>query len=251
VVTALTIAGSDSSGGAGIQADLRTFTAMGVWGATAITAVTAQSSRGVKETVVIPVGMVRRQIDSALEDGPVAATKTGMLATAEIVEEVASAVSEGRLGPLVLDPVMISTSGHRLLEEAAVETMARRLLPLCRLLTPNIPEAEHFLGARIASRQEMNDAARRLADLGPLAVLLKGGHLGGTESPDFLWQDGEGMWLEGERVTHGTFHGSGCILSAAITAGLAQSEDLVSACRQGKDFVAEAIRATRPSSRGS
>jgi hydroxymethylpyrimidine kinase/phosphomethylpyrimidine kinase len=239
--TALSIAGSDSSGGAGIQADLRTFAAMGVWGMAAVTAVTAQSSRGVRDVVVIPAASVSRQIECALEDSSVAAAKTGMLATAEIVETVADAAAEGRLGSLVVDPVIISSSGHRLLEDRAVTTIVDRLLPLCRVFTPNIPEAERFLGTRIASRGEMEQAARRLAELGPAAVLLKGGHLQAGDSPDFLWQGGEGFWLEGSRLTSRAVHGTGCTLSAAITAGLARSGPVLSACRQAKSFVADAI----------
>lgn len=240
-MTVLTIAGSDSSGGAGIQADLRTFTALGVWGKAAVTAVTAQSSRAVRDTVVVPARSVRAQIDCALEDGPVAAAKTGMLATAEIVETVAAAAADGRLGALVVDPVIISSTGQRLLGERGVSTLAELLLPICRVFTPNLPEAEHFLGDRITSRLEMEQAAPRLAALGPQAVLLKGGHLPGAESPDLLWHDGRGTWLDGPRLAGPSVHGTGCTLSAAITAGLARSESLLVACRQAKHFVFENI----------
>jgi hydroxymethylpyrimidine/phosphomethylpyrimidine kinase len=239
---ALTIAGSDSSGGAGVQADLRTFTALGVWGMAAVTAVTAQSAGGVRDIFVIPARTVRSQIDAALEDGAIGATKTGMLASAETVATVAGAAAEGRLGPLVVDPVILSSSGHRLLEERAVQTMADRLLPVCHLLTPNLPEAECFLGTRIGSRQDMEVAARRLADLGPAAVLLKGGHLAADDSPDLLWHAGESVWLESPRLTRAGVHGTGCTLSAAIAAGLARGEPLLSACRRAKAFVVEAIR---------
>jgi hydroxymethylpyrimidine/phosphomethylpyrimidine kinase len=239
---ALTIAGSDSSGGAGIQADLRTFAALGVWGMSAVTAVTAQSARGVTDAFVLPARTVRSQIEAALEDRSVGATKTGMLGSAETVVAVAATAAEGGLGPLVVDPVILSSSGYRLLEEGAVQTVADHLLPLCRLFTPNLPEAERFLGTPIGSRQDMEVAARRLAELGPAAVLLKGGHLAGSDSPDLLWQAGEGVWLEGPRLPGGMVHGTGCTLSAAITAGLARGEPLVSACRNAKAFVTEAIR---------
>ncbi len=240
---ALTIAGSDSWGGAGIEADLRAFAAFGVWGSAAVTAVTAQNHRGVLAAQLVSPDLVQAQIDAVAETGAIRAVKTGMLGDAAVIEAVAGALRRHRLGPLVVDPVQAASQGGSLLDPAAVPVLAERLLPLCTLVTPNLPEAEAFLGRRIAERSEMPDAAEALAALGPEAVLLKGGHLAGAESPDLLWRGGSATWLEGRRIPAAHSHGTGCTLSAAITAGLARGEDLLDACRTAKDYVSLALQA--------
>jgi hydroxymethylpyrimidine/phosphomethylpyrimidine kinase len=239
---ALTVAGSDSSGGAGIQADLRTFAAFGVWGLVAVTAVTAQNG-GVIASEVMSLDLIRAQIDAAVEAGPVAAVKTGMLGTASVVAMVGEAMETHDLRPLVVDPVQSASHGGTLLEQEGVPALAEWLLGRCALLTPNIPEAEALLGSRIERREDLPGAAEALAALGPAAVLLKGGHLEGGESPDCLWQSGRVTWFEGARLKVTTSHGTGCTLSAAITAQLALGNDLVEACRFGKDYVTRALSA--------
>lgn len=241
--TALTIAGSDSWGGAGIQADLRAFAAMGVWGTSAVTAVTAQNHRGVLAARVLDPDLVRAQIDAVAESEDVGAVKTGMLGHAAVIEAVAAALERHRLGPLVVDPVQAASQGGRLLDPNAVPVLVELLLPLCTLLTPNLPEAEALIGSCIRDRSEMPAAAAELARLGPGAVLLKGGHLAGPDSPDLLWRDGAALWLEGERIAAAHTHGTGCTLSAAITAGLARGLDLVEACQAAKSYVRDALEA--------
>ncbi|MGH9115804.1 MAG: bifunctional hydroxymethylpyrimidine kinase/phosphomethylpyrimidine kinase [Acidimicrobiales bacterium] len=238
---ALTIAGSDSGGGAGIQADLKTFEAFGVWGTSAITAVTAQSTVGVRDVLVLPAPLVRAQIDAVAVDLAPAAAKTGMLGSAEVVEAVARSVEEHRLSLLVVDPVLVSSLGEPLLAEDAVRALREVLLPLATVLTPNLPEAEVLLGTSIAGVKDFAPAAEALAALGPAAVLLKGGHLGGDRSPDLLWRDGEVEWLDAPRIPGRHTHGTGCTLSAAICALLAGGRELGEACAEAKRFVAGAI----------
>jgi hydroxymethylpyrimidine/phosphomethylpyrimidine kinase len=240
---ALTVAGSDSWGGAGIEADLRAFAAFGVWGMAAVTAVTAQNHRGVLAAHLVDPDLVRAQIDAVAETGSVAAVKTGMLGDARVIGAVAEAVERLHLGPLVVDPVQAASQGGSLLDPAALPVMVERLLPMCRLVTPNLPEAEALLGQRIAGREEMPDAAAALADLGPAAVLLKGGHLPGPDSPDLLWEAGRLTWLEGGRLPAAHSHGTGCTLSASITAALARGVELPAACRAAKDYVRTALGA--------
>jgi len=240
---ALTIAGSDSSGGAGIQADLRTFAAFETWGAVAITALTAQNLWGVAAVEVVSAGLVSAQVDAVVAEGKPAATKTGMLANAEVVEAVAGSILRHDLEPLVVDPVMVATSGSRLLDEDAVASLVERLLPLASVVTPNLAEAEVLLGRPVPTRDEMVGAAQDIADLGPRAVLLKGGHLRGAEAPDLLLSGGEVTWLEGERVPAAVTHGTGCTLSAALAAGLARGWPLDQAAKQAKAFVARALMA--------
>ena len=243
-VVALTIAGSDSGGGAGIQADLKTFDALGVWGTSAITAVTAQNSTGVTECHPIPADVVRAQIDAVAGDMRVAALKTGMLVSRDTVEAVAEAVAARGLGPLVVDPVTEASLGGRLLSGDALGVLVRHLVPLSAVFTPNIPEAEAILGIRIRERDEMPAAARDLAELAcGGALLLKGGHLGGGLAPDLLWRDGDGEWLVADRVESPHTHGTGCTLSAAITAYLAHGAPVALACQLAKQFVTGAIKA--------
>lgn len=241
--TALTIAGSDSWGGAGIQADLRAFAAFGVWGTAAVTAVTAQNHRGVLAARILDPEMVEAQIEAVAETESIGAVKTGMLGNASVIEVVAGAIERLGLGPVVVDPVQAASQGGRLLDPAALPVLVERLLPLCAVLTPNLPEAEALLGTRIRSRAEMPGAAAALALLGPGAVLLKGGHLDGPDSPDLLWQAGQTTWLEGERIAASHSHGTGCTLSAAVAAELARGADLVSACRAAKELVRSGLHA--------
>ncbi len=241
--TALTVAGSDSWGGAGLQADLRTFAALGVWGTAAVTAVTAQNHRGVLAAHLMDPGLVAAQIEAVAESEVIGAVKTGMLGDSRVIERVADVIERLGLGPLVVDPVQAASQGGQLLDPAALPVLVERLLPLSALVTPNLPEAEALLGARIKTRDEMVDAAAALGALGPAAVLLKGGHLEGPESPDLLWTDRSVVWLEGRRVDAVHSHGTGCTLSAAVAAALARGEGLGAACRQGKVYVTLALNA--------
>ena len=244
---ALTIAGSDSGGGAGIQADLKTFHAFGVFGTSAVTAITAQNTLGVQVVHPVPAGVVRAQIGSVASDLRPAAFKTGMLATAALVELVADAIDVERLPRYVLDPVMVSTSGHRLLDEEAQRTIVERLLPLCEVVTPNLPEAMVLLGEESepvdagAAEPRLRDYARRLVAAGARAALVKGGHLDGGEILDVFF-DGTDyrVWRRARLDTRST-HGTGCTLSAAITAGLALGNPLDVAVDRALGFVARAI----------
>jgi hydroxymethylpyrimidine/phosphomethylpyrimidine kinase len=241
--TALTVAGSDSWGGAGIQADLRTFAAFGVWGTAAVTAVTAQNHRGVLAARVMAPDLVAGQIAAVVESETVGAVKTGMLGDAAVIEAVATALERTRLRPLVVDPVQAASQGGRLLDPAALPVLVDRLLPMCLVLTPNLPEAAALLGVSGIARDEMPAAAEALAALGPEAVLLKGGHLTGPDSPDLLWRAGSLTWLEGPRIPAAHSHGTGCTLSAALAAGLARGDGLVEACRGAKAYVGQALEA--------
>jgi hydroxymethylpyrimidine/phosphomethylpyrimidine kinase len=250
---ALTIAGSDSSGSAGIAADLRVFGALGVPGALAVTAVTAQNTLGVQAVEEVTPELVRAQIASVASDLAVAAAKTGMLGSAAIVEAVAYAVQEFGLDRLVVDPVMVASSGGRLLDEDAVAVLKERLLPLATVVTPNLNEAAALVGWPVGDRASMEKAAHALADLGPQAVLVTGGHLGGDGSPDYLVLAGApGEWLEARRVPGGhSVRGTGCVLSAAICAQLALGEDVEQAVLGGKDFVSRLLSATETTSGAS
>jgi hydroxymethylpyrimidine/phosphomethylpyrimidine kinase len=238
---ALTIAGSDSGGGAGIQADLKTFHAFGVFGTTAITAITAQNTVKVSAVHTVPLEVVRAQIDAVVEDLGPAAAKTGMLATAELVVVVARAITHHRLHRLVLDPVMVATSGERLLNADAEEALVRELLPQAELITPNLEEARILTGRQIATPADMRWAARELVRMGARAALVKGGHLSEEEVVDVLW-DGraERTWSR-PRLSAVNTHGTGCTLSAGVTANLALDMSLGDAVEGALDFVARAI----------
>ncbi len=218
----LTIAGSDSSGGAGIQADLKTFTVFRTYGMSAITALTAQNTRGVLGIFPVSPEFVRAQIDAVATDVGIDAAKTGMLATRGIIEAVAEAVRVHRIAPLVVDPVMVAQSGARLLEDDARDALLRELLPLAAVVTPNVPEAEALLGMRIAGVADQRVAARRLIDLGAAAALVKGGHLAGTESVDVLDDGHDVEELRAPRIDTPHTHGTGCMTAAALAACLAQ-----------------------------
>ena len=237
---ALTIAGSDSSGGAGIQADLKTFAAHGVFGLSAITAVTAQNTLGVTDVAIMTPALVAAQIDAVLADLGADAAKTGMLGNAAVVAAVADAVARHALRNLVVDPVMVATSGAQLLDADAVGIVRTRLLPLARIVTPNIVEAEMLTGLRITTVTDAAAAARLLVELGARAALVKGGHLEGP-AIDAYWDGSQAMELSADRVPGRNTHGTGCTLSAAITARLALGDDLVTAVRRAKDYVTRAI----------
>ena len=240
---ALTIAGSDSGGGAGLQADLRTFTACGVHGCVAVTAVTVQNSVGVTGFMAIPPSTVTDQIRVVVNDIGVAAAKTGMLASAVIVEAVAESVRAHRISPLVVDPVSVSKHGSRLLTEDAVDALKYELFPLAALVTPNLHEAEALLGEPLVTLEDMKDAARRLADLGAAAVLVKGGHLEDQDAAIDVFFDGDSVHeLADIRYDTQDTHGTGCVLAAAVTAGLARGASLPQAVEDAKSFVSGAIK---------
>jgi hydroxymethylpyrimidine/phosphomethylpyrimidine kinase len=242
---ALTIAGSDSGGGAGIQADLKTFHAFGVFGTSAITAITAQNTVGVRSIQKIEPDVVADQIRAVADDLKPAAAKTGMLADAPIIEAVASTIRETGLGQLVVDPVMVAKSGDRLLEQDAVNARATQLLPLSEVLTPNLPEAAILAGRRVETPDDMRAAAEVLAQRGARSVLVKGGHLSGDVLID-LFFDGVDWheWQETRQETRHT-HGTGCTLSAAICAGLALGWPRVEAVEKARLYTQRAI-ATAP-----
>jgi len=240
--SALTIAGSDSGGGAGIQADLKTFAAFGVHGTSAIAALTAQNTRGVTAVHVPPVAFVRAQIDASFSDFDIRAVKLGMLATAEMIHAVADALDAWTPTHVVVDPVMIATSGARLLEPEAVAALRERLLPLATVLTPNIPEAETLLGRSIADARDATEALQALRALGPRAVMLKGAHLDehdGTVHDRWLDDAGAAEFVHPRLDIEG--HGTGCTLASAIAAGLALGNSAREAARMGTDYVAKAL----------
>ncbi len=238
VAYVLTCAGSDPSGGAGIQVDLRTFAALGAWGLSAITALTAQTPAAVRAAAPVEPALVTAQIEALIEAFPVGAAKTGMLSTAAICNAVANALPDDL--PLVVDPVMAATSGGRLLDADAVGVLIGRLLPRAALVTPNLEEAEVLTGIPVRTINEMRDAAGLLRGLGARAVLVKGGHGTGPEAVDLLVDDDGALPLGGPRYPY-EVHGSGCCLSAAIAARLAQGADLRTAVRDGKAVVTAAI----------
>ena len=242
IAVALSIAGSDSGGGAGIQADLKTFQRFGVYGASALTLVTAQNTVGVRGVQLVRPELVEQQIAAVVEDIAVGATKTGALGSAELVEVVARAIAQHAISPLVVDPVMISKHGDALLEKDAVEALKRFLFPLATLVTPNLHEASALLGGPVENEAQMRDAARELGQLGARAVLVKGGHLPGLEAVDLLYDGAEFLRLAAPRVETPHTHGTGCTYAAAITALLARGESMAAAARQAKDFITRAIQ---------
>ncbi len=240
--TALTIAGSDSGGGAGVQADLKTFAALGVYGTSAFTALTAQNSTGVTGVHVVPTEFVTLQIETVVSDFGCDAVKTGMLASAPIVEAVAAAVIALELPNLVVDPVMITKSGHRLLDTDAVHAIRASLLRLARVVTPNIPEAEVLADMRIRTRSDMRVAAERILRLKSAAVIVKGGHLVDPEVVDVVSDGSRVVELTGPRAQGPHTHGTGCTFSAAIAAHLALGRSVIDAAAEAKAFVTGAMR---------
>src|SRR5688500_8581178 len=248
--TALTIAGSDSGGGAGIQADLKTFAAHGVYGTSAISTVTAQVWSGVIGVHVVAADFVTAQIEAVVSDIGCDAVKTGMLANSTIVEAVAAAVESLELPNLVVDPVMVAKSGDHLLDEEAVHAMRWTLLRLARVVTPNIPEAEVLAKMSIGSLADMREAATRIAALKPAAVVIKGGHLPGPEVVDLLFEKGAFKEFIGPRIEGRNTHGTGCTFAAAIAAHLAKGAELADAVSAAKDYVEGAMRSGIPLGKG-
>jgi len=236
---ALTIAGSDSGGGAGVQADLKTFAALGVHGTSAITAITAQNTTGVTEILELPVDLVRKQIAAVVDDIGVQAAKTGMLSSAAIIGAVAEAVRDYGLTLLVVDPVMIAKGGAKLLREDAIDALRERLIPLAAVVTPNLPEAEVLLGRPISSLDERKRAARDLVAMGAGAAVVKGGHA--DDATDVYFDGSQMIELRAARIETVNTHGSGCVFSAAIAAWLARGADPLQAAREAKSFITEAI----------
>jgi hydroxymethylpyrimidine/phosphomethylpyrimidine kinase len=251
-VIAVTIAGSDSGGGAGIQADLKTFGAMGVYGASVIAALTAQNTRGVTAVHDVPAPFIAAQIDAVFADLAVAAVKIGMLSSADAVAAVADGLDRHRAKNIVLDPVMVASSGDRLLKPDAIDNLRRLLIPKALVLTPNLPEAAALLDAPVAADEAaMQSQAHRLLDLGAGAVLIKGGHGSGRESVDLLVDRRSVIRLAAPRFDTRNTHGTGCTLSSAIAAGLAKGLPLADAAREAKSYVTAAIAAADRLSVGS
>jgi hydroxymethylpyrimidine kinase/phosphomethylpyrimidine kinase len=242
IPVALTIAGSDSGGGAGIQADLKTFQAFGVFGTSALTAITAQNTRGVSAVHAIPAGVVREQVHAVASDFDVRACKTGMLATRELVRLVAEVIREENLKNYVLDPVMVATSGDRLLDSNAETAIVEHLLPLCTIVTPNLDEAAILAGFSVANESDMHKAAVTLVSRGARAVLVKGGHLQQGRIVDVFYDGADFTLFRKEKIVTTNTHGTGCTLSAGIAAGLALAQPLDVAVANALDFVDRAIR---------
>ena len=239
----LTIAGSDSGGGAGIQADIKAISAMGCYATSAITAITVQNTLGVQAVHPVPLDILEGQIDEVLSDIGADAIKIGMLHSAEVVNLVADMIGKYEIRNVVLDPVMVSTSGHRLIEEDAVEVIMRRLMPLARVITPNIPEAEILAGCSISGEDVFDEIARKLSGNTGVSVLLKAGHLSGESLVDYFYnaEDGTMTKLPSKRVHTRNTHGTGCTLSSAFAAALAKGEDLTTAAVTAKKYIEQAI----------
>ena len=243
VPRALTIAGSDSGAGAGIQADLKTFAAMGVYGTSAITAITAQNTMEVRDVLALPEALVAAQIDAVLSDIGADAVKTGMLANAWIIETVAATLHSQDVTQLVVDPVMVARGGHKLLEDAAVEAMRTVLIPMATIVTPNLPEAEVLTGLTIASWDDMREAARRIVAMGAGAAVVKGGHFSDQDAATDIYYDGARFKeLTAVRVRTENTHGTGCTFASAIAAGLAKGLALESAVSVAKAYVTLALQ---------
>ena len=241
IPVALTIAGSDSSAGAGIQADLKTFSAFGVYGLTAVTCVVAETPGRVSKIEPVSAGLVREQIEVLVRSFPVAAIKTGLLFSAEIIREIAAALRKNRSRPLVIDPVMVATSGDPLLQDDAIEIYERELFPLAVLITPNLGEAARLTGKSITDLAAMREAGEILANKYGVSVLLKGGHLAGDQAIDLLFMNGNVIEFSAPFSRGIATHGTGCTYSAAISAGLAAGLSLEEAVRRAKNFVSAAI----------
>ena len=248
--TALSIAGSDCSGGAGIQADLKTMTMNGVFAMSAITALTAQNTTGVRGILEVSPEFLAQQIDAVFEDIRPDAVKIGMVASAGLIETIAERLRFFKAENIVVDPVMVATSGARLIEEAAVETLKRELLPIADLTTPNIPEAEILSGLEIKAPRDMEAAARVISDTYRCAVLLKGGH-SVNDANDLLYADGTAHWFRGKRINNPNTHGTGCTLSSAIASNLAKGYDLEASVKRAKDYLSGALSAMLDLGQGS
>ena len=249
VPVAMSIAGSDSGGGAGVQADMKTFSALGVYGASTLTAITAQNTVAVTAVHELPVELIAAQIDAVVTDIGVDAVKTGMLSSSAIVETVARELERHGIENLVVDPVMVAKSGDPLLRDEAVESVRTRLLPLAALVTPNVPEAETLAGLKIESDDDVREAARRIVAMGARTVVVKGGHRDGPAT-DLFFDGTEFTEFTSERFDTVNTHGTGCTFASAAAAGLAQGKPLLEAVAQAKEYVTEAIRNSYPLGRG-
>lgn len=247
----LTIAGSDSGGGAGIEADLKTFTTLQVFGMAAVTSITAQNTTGVYGVHDVPPETVAQQIDVVAQDIGVDAFKSGMLSNVGIIEAVADAIQRNELKNYVLDPVMISETGHRLLQEDAIDALKARLIPLCKVITPNVAEAAALTGIEVTDAESQREAARALYGIGAYTVLIKGGHLPGPRATDLLYDGRYFVEFSEPRIDSRNTHGTGCTYAAAITAFLGHQQMLPDAIRYAKQFVTEAIRRGFPLGRGA
>ena len=239
----LTIAGSDSGGGAGIQADLKTFSALGCYGMSVITALTAQNTAAVTGIFPVTQEFIAQQMDAVMTDIGADAVKIGMLHSPEVIAVVAEKLAQYKARNIVVDPVMVSKGGARLLQEDAASALKAKLIPLADIITPNLPEASVLLGRPVEKEEDMEKACRDLAALGPRAVLLKGGHLPGRASPDLLFAEGKFHRLEGTRTQTRNTHGTGCTLSSAIAAGLAKGLDIAAAAEAAKEYISAALEA--------
>ncbi len=240
--TALTIAGSDCSGGAGIQADIKTMTVNGVYAMSAITALTAQNTCGVTDIMEVSPAFLKAQLEAIWTDIPPDAVKIGMVASVPLIETIAESLTIHPASAVVVDPVMVATSGARLIAEDAIESLKARLFPLATLLTPNIPEAEILTGRTIQSATEMEEAAQQIGETYHCAVLVKGGH-NCHDANDYLWSPQESRWFHGTRIDNPNTHGTGCTLSSAIAANLAVGHDLIHAISHAKDYLTRALAA--------
>lgn len=236
----LTIAGSDCSGGAGIQADLKTMAAHGVYGMSAITALTAQNTTGVYDVMEVEPAFVAKQIDCIFQDIEPDAVKIGMVASKEIINVIADKMKEYKVENLVVDPVMVATSGSSLILDDAMEVLCNELLPLAKVITPNLMEAEKILGKKIASEQEMEEAAKELSHKFGVGVLIKGGHFG-EDANDILYTKDTSYWMKGKRIVNPNTHGTGCTLSSAIASNLACNKDLQESVKEAKEYISGAI----------
>lgn len=248
--TALTIAGSDCSGGAGIQADLKTMTMNGVYAMSAVTALTAQNTTGVTGILEVSQDFLRQQIDMVFDDIRPDAVKIGMVSSCALIETIAECLTRHKAQNIVVDPVMVATAGSALMRSDAVQTLEEKLFPLATLITPNIMEAEVISGMKIAGKNDMVAAARLIGERHGCAVLLKGGH-SVNDANDLLYANGEAVWFEGRRIDNPNTHGTGCTLSSAIAANLAKGYDLISSIRRAKEYISGALSAMLDLGKGS
>ena len=248
--TALTIAGSDCSGGAGIQADLKTMTTNGVYAMSVITALTAQNTTGVRAIQETTPAFLKQQIDAIFEDIFPDAVKIGMVANSELIRVIAERLRSYNAKNIVVDPVMVATSGSALMKNDAVHTLIEELLPIAALVTPNIPEAEILSGLKIGNKEDMLAAAKKIGDTYHCSVLLKGGH-SINDANDLLYADGEIVWFEGKRIDNPNTHGTGCTLSSAIAANLAKGSSLTESVQKAKDYISGALSAMLDLGQGS
>ncbi len=250
IKTALTIAGSDSSGGAGIQADIKTMTCNGIYAMSAITALTAQNTTGVTKIMEVSPDFLKEQIKNVVEDIFPDAVKTGMVSSSELIKTIAESIKEFNLKNIVVDPVMVATSGAKLISDNAIETLKNELLPLATVITPNIPEAEVLCSSKITSEKDMENAAKSINEKFGCAVLLKGGH-NLNDANDFLFDGKIGTWFYGKRINNPNTHGTGCTLSSAIASNLAKGYPLKKSVKNAKDYLSNALNAMLDLGKGS